>query len=142
MASLFADLTYEHDDWLTLDAGLRYDRYRLTGKTGLTTYMYPTGITQVDLLKQRTELLYDVDQEQGRFSPTFGIGVKPGLDWLQLYTRWGRGWRPPSVTEAFMSGKPHGGGNELVYPNPFLAGDLAQLGGGHEYLQGITVSQR
>ena len=120
MASLFADLTYEHDDWLTLDAGLRYDRYRLTGKTGLTTYMYPTGITQVDLLKQRTELLYDVDQEQGRFSPTFGIGVKPGLDWLQLYTRWGRGWRPPSVTEAFMSGKPHGGGNELVHPNPFL----------------------
>ncbi|MGE7993068.1 TonB-dependent hemoglobin/transferrin/lactoferrin family receptor [Pseudomonas sp. NPDC089554] len=120
MASLFGELKFEHGDWLTLDAGLRYDRYRLTGKTGFTAFMLPTGAPQVDPLRQTTNLLFDVDQEAGRFSPTFGIGVKPGLDWLQLYTRWGRGWRPPSVTEAFMSGKPHGGGNELVYPNPFL----------------------
>lgn len=120
MASLFGDLKFEHGDWLTLDAGLRYDRYRLSGDSGLTTWMYPTGVTAPDLLKVRTDLIFDEEQEQGRFSPTFGIGVKPGLDWLQLYTRWGRGWRPPSVTEAYMSGKPHGGGSEMVYPNPFL----------------------
>ncbi|WP_408005708.1 TonB-dependent receptor [Pseudomonas carassii] len=120
MGSLFGDVTFEHGGWLTLDAGLRYDRYRLSGKTGLTTWMYPQGVTGVDILRERTELMYDVEREEGRFSPTFGVAVKPGLDWLQLYTRWGRGWRPPAVTEAFMSGKPHGGGNEMVYPNPFL----------------------
>lgn len=120
MGSLFGNLSFEHDGWLTLDAGLRYDRYRLTGKTGFTTWAYPVGVTGVDVLREQTEFAYDVEREEGRFSPTFGIGVKPGLDWLQLYTRWGRGWRPPAVTEAFMSGKPHGGGNELVYPNPFL----------------------
>lgn len=120
MASVFGNLTFEHGTWLTMDAGLRYDRYRLSGKTGLTTWMYPTGITAPNLLKQRTELMFDEEREEGSFSPTFGVGVKPGVDWLQLYTRWGRGWRPPSVTEAYMSGKPHGGGSELVYPNPFL----------------------
>lgn len=120
MGSLFGDVTFEHDGWLTLDAGLRYDRYRLTGKTAMTTWAYPIGVTGVDVPREITELQYDVEREEGRFSPTFGIGVKPGVDWLQLYTRWGRGWRPPAVTEAFMSGKPHGGGNEMVYPNPFL----------------------
>lgn len=87
MGSLFGDVTFEHGGWLTLDAGLRYDRYRLTGKTGLTTWMYPQGVTGVDILRERTELMYDVEREEGRFSPTFGIAVKPGLDWLQLYTR-------------------------------------------------------
>jgi len=120
MASVFGELKFEHGDWLTLDAGLRYDRYRLSGQTGFTAFMLPTGGPAVDPEYVSTDLLFDVNQEAGRFSPTFGIGVKPGLDWLQLYTRWGRGWRPPSVTEAFMSGKPHGGGNEMVYPNPFL----------------------
>ncbi|WP_118129427.1 TonB-dependent receptor [Pseudomonas abyssi] len=122
MASIFGELVWDYSDWLRVDAGLRYDRYRLKGESGLTVWMYPDGefVTQ-DGARSEQAMVFDVDQQAGRLSPTLGIAVKPGVDWLQLYTRWGRGWRPPAVTEAFMSGRPHGGGgSEMVYPNPFL----------------------
>ncbi|MGP0170481.1 TonB-dependent hemoglobin/transferrin/lactoferrin family receptor [Pseudomonas sp. NCHU5208] len=119
MASLFGQMIYDYDGWLTFDAGLRYDRYRLEGDTGLTVWMLPEGQFTASNNVERP-LVFDVEREEGRFSPTLGIAIKPGVDWLQLYTRWGKGWRPPAVTEAFMSGRPHGGGNEMVYPNPFL----------------------
>ncbi|WAJ40114.1 TonB-dependent hemoglobin/transferrin/lactoferrin family receptor [Pseudomonas sp. GOM7] len=119
LASLFGQVIYDYEQWLTLDAGLRYDRYRLEGDTGLTGWMLPEGQFTASNNVERS-LVYDVDREEGRFSPTLGLAIKPGVDWLQLYTRWGKGWRPPAVTEAFMSGRPHGGGNEMVYPNPFL----------------------
>ncbi len=120
IASLFNTLQYDYDDWLTVDAGLRYDRYRLEGVTGMTLWkrdrFYSSSVGA-----RRVEDIFDIDREQGQFSPTFGIGIKPGLDWLQLYARWGKGWRPPAVTETFMSGRPHGGGSgERVFPNPYL----------------------
>ncbi|QJI31151.1 TonB-dependent hemoglobin/transferrin/lactoferrin family receptor [Pseudomonas sp. ADAK18] len=120
IASLFNNLQYEYDDWLTLDAGLRYDRYRLEGVTGMTLYRRDRFYSSTVGAK-RVEDIFDIDREEGRFFPTFGIGIKPGVDWLQLYTRWGKGWRPPAVTETFMSGRPHGGGaGERVFPNPYL----------------------
>ena len=135
MASAFGKLTYEHDNWLTLDAGLRYDRYRLSGNTGVTSWMYPMGVTETSLPRQETHLVFDEEHEEGRFSPTFGVAVKPGLDWLQVYTRWGRGWRPPAVTEVFMSGRPPGGGGaEMVYPNPFLKAEES-----HNWELGVNI---
>ncbi|MFL1502188.1 TonB-dependent hemoglobin/transferrin/lactoferrin family receptor [Pseudomonas sp. O64] len=120
IGSLFNNLQYEYDGWLTLDAGLRYDRYRLEGETGMTLYKRPAIASSVEGARRVDEVL-DIDREEGRFSPTFGIGIKPGLDWLQLYARWGKGWRPPAVTETFMTGRPHGGASgERVFPNPFL----------------------
>jgi heme acquisition protein HasR len=116
VASLFTRLDYDYDDWFNVNAGLRYDRYRLRGKTGLETRTFVIGTT-----KQIGESVhYDVDEEQGRFSPTFGLSVKPGLDWMQLFATYGKGWRPPAVTETLISGRPHGGGAEFTYPNPFL----------------------
>ena len=138
MASLFGELVYEYDDWLVLDAGLRYDRYRLKGETGLTVWMYKEGQFTNEpgtVIRNLRELVYDVDQQEGRFSPTLGLAIKPGLDWLQLYTRWGKGWRPPAVTEAFMSGRPHGGGGaEMVYPNPFLEAERS-----HNWEAGFNI---
>ncbi|WP_347902149.1 TonB-dependent hemoglobin/transferrin/lactoferrin family receptor [Pseudomonas purpurea] len=117
MASLFNTLQYEYGGWLTLDAGLRYDRYRLEGQTGMTLFKYP----DVGVRGAASHDVYDIDREEGRFSPTFGIGIKPGVDWMQVYARWGEGWRPPAVTEAFMTGRPHAGNSgEMVYPNPYL----------------------
>ncbi|EXF46632.1 heme acquisition TonB-dependent receptor protein HasR [Pseudomonas sp. BAY1663] len=134
MGSLFGQMVYDYDDWLTVDAGLRYDRFRLKGDTGLTVWTFPEG-QFLSSTYVETPLVYDVDREEGRFSPTLGVAVKPGLDWLQLYTRWGRGWRPPAVTEAFMSGRPHGGGgNEMVYPNPFLEAEHS-----HNWEAGFNV---
>lgn len=135
-ASLFAQAQYEHDNWLTLDAGLRYDRYRLSGETGMTVWMFPEGPYEVGAApKTQQHLIFDEDIEQGHFSPTFGIAVKPGVDWLQLYTRWGRGWRAPSVTEVFMTGRPHaGGGAQMVYPNPFLKPETS-----HDWEVGFNI---
>ena len=116
VASLFARLDYDYDDWLNMNAGLRYDRYRLRGKTGLNTRTFELGTTR----QFSVPVNYDIDDEQGRFSPTFGLSVKPGLDWLQVFTTYGKGWRPPAVTETMISGRPHGGGAESTFPNPFL----------------------
>nr|WP_192984590.1 TonB-dependent receptor [Pseudomonas sp. EggHat1] len=136
LASLFGQVVYDYDDWLTLDAGLRYDRYRLEGDTGLTVWMYPDGqFTSGGNVRSARSLVFDVDREEGRFSPTLGVAINPGVDWLQLYTRWGKGWRPPAVTEAFMSGRPHGGGgSEQVYPNPFLEAERS-----HNWEAGFNV---
>lgn len=41
LASLFANLTYGYDDFLTLEGGLRYDRYRLRGTTGMEITEFP-----------------------------------------------------------------------------------------------------
>ena len=127
MASLFSNLEYNYNDWLTLNGGLRYDRYRLEGKTGMTIYRreivrYENGVPVVDQNPaKRVEDTYDLDEESGQFSPTFGLAIKPGVDWLQLYARWGKGWRPPAVTEVLMTGRPHGGNApERVFPNPYL----------------------
>lgn len=116
VASLFTRLDYDYDDWFNMNAGLRYDRYRLRGKTGLEARTFIIGTTK----QIGVPVNYDVDEEQGRFSPTFGISVKPGLDWMQVFATYGKGWRPPAVTETFISGRPHGGGAEFTYPNPFL----------------------
>ncbi|WP_409498316.1 TonB-dependent hemoglobin/transferrin/lactoferrin family receptor [Pseudomonas fragi] len=127
MASLFSNLEYNYNDWLTLNGGLRYDRYRLEGKTGMTIYRreiirHENGVPVVNLNPaKRVEDTYDLDEESGQFSPTFGLAIKPGVDWLQLYARWGKGWRPPAVTEVLMTGRPHGGNApERVFPNPYL----------------------
>ncbi|MBN7823329.1 TonB-dependent receptor domain-containing protein, partial [Bowmanella yangjiangensis] len=90
MASLFGQVLYDYDGWLTVDAGLRYDRYRLEGDTGLTVWMLPDGQFTASNNVERS-LVFDVDREEGRFSPTLGVAIKPGLDWLQLSTRWGKG---------------------------------------------------
>ena len=116
MGSLFARLDYDYDDWLNLNAGLRYDRYRLRGETGMNTRTFILGTNQ----QTNAPLYFDVDREEGKFSPTFGIAIKPGLDWLQLFATYGKGWRPPAVTETLITGRPHGGGAETMYPNPIL----------------------
>ena len=123
MGSLFTNLEFEYDSWLTLSAGLRYDRYRLEGETGFNTSSYRTnGTNQL----YTVPVYYDVDREEGKFSPTFGIAIKPGVDWLQLFASYGEGWRPPAVTETLISGRPHSGGTETMYPNPFLKPESSQ----------------
>ncbi|KDE40062.1 Hemophore HasA outer membrane receptor HasR [Nitrincola lacisaponensis] len=115
MASLFTRLDYEYSDWLNLNAGLRYDRYRLRGETGMNIRTFILGTTQ----QTNEPLLFDVDREEGRFSPTVGISVSPGVDWIQLFANYGKGWRPPSVTETLVTGS-HSTGSSTMYPNPFL----------------------
>ncbi|MEN0105122.1 MAG: TonB-dependent hemoglobin/transferrin/lactoferrin family receptor [Pseudomonas sp.] len=124
MGSLFTNLEFDYDGWLTLTGGLRYDRYRLEGETGFNMTLYRLNTTGNPTYS--VPLHYDVDREEGEISPTFGIAIKPGVDWLQLFASYGEGWRPPAVTETLVSGRPHSGGTESLYPNPFLKPESSQ----------------
>ncbi len=120
MASVFNKLEYKYDNWLTIDGGLRYDYYRTYGELYATLYEYPpVGFHK--FVKRPVPHRYNVDLKGGSWSPSFGVGIKPGVEWAHIYGRWGKGWRPPSVTEVFMTGSPHvGGGSASLFPNPTL----------------------
>ncbi|MEC5344549.1 TonB-dependent hemoglobin/transferrin/lactoferrin family receptor [Brenneria populi] len=127
MASLFANLNYAYDDWLTLQGGGRYDRYRLRGNTSISYKELPFSeaapcyqytLSRCPSSTNATQS-WDVNEEQGKFSPTMFVGVKPGLDWLQLFTSYGLSWRPPAVSETFANGT-YSAGNYYVYPNPYV----------------------
>lgn len=130
LASLFTNFSYSHADWLEIQAGLRYDRYRLNGEAGMNVQMVnPIYTKENPCTESRASrcpnfiiddrLHWDINDEKGRFSPTFFIGVKPGLDWLQMFASYGKSWRPPAVTETFASGSARAG-DYTLYPNPLL----------------------
>ncbi|MFJ4141946.1 TonB-dependent hemoglobin/transferrin/lactoferrin family receptor [Pseudomonas sp. NPDC089734] len=119
LTSFFSNLTLQHDDWLRLDAGLRYDRYRLWGDTGFTTLDSRGEITGV--ANTRVPVEYSVDDQQGHLSPTFAVAITP-VEGVQLYANYGEGWRPPAITESLISGQHLGGANDgtIMLPNPYL----------------------
>jgi len=60
MGSLFTRLDYDYDNWLNLNAGLRYDRYRLRGETGLNTRRGSESIFPNPYLKPETSTSWEV----------------------------------------------------------------------------------
>lgn len=130
MASIFANFNYSHADWLEVQAGLRYDRYRMQGDASMGVKQVNPIYTQgnpctehkmrncKDLIINET-LYWDIDDEQGKLSPSLFVGINPGFDWLQLFGSYGKSWRPPAVTETFASGTARAG-DYYLYPNPQL----------------------
>ncbi len=140
----FGNATLEHDDWLTVTGGLRYDYYRLTGSTvvhgwkqtivgtpGVNCLVWrrgscfqwqiPPSQTIVDTYPQYP---VDVDMSGGAWLPSATIAVKP-YEWLQPFVKYARTYRPPAITEALISG-----GHPLVAPlenapNPSLRPESA-----------------
>lgn len=62
---------------------------------------------------------YDVDRNLGKFSPFISAAYKP-LDWLELFANWGKGFRPPAMTETLWEGAHGSGSSSYMYPNPLL----------------------
>ncbi|MEQ9886640.1 TonB-dependent receptor [Pectobacterium zantedeschiae] len=125
LASLFANLTYGYDDFLTLEGGLRYDRYRLRGTTGMEITEFPYTVDAPCTANRLTLCstvknthLWKVDSETGKFSPTAAIAIKPGINWLELFSNYGKSWRPPAITETLTTGSAHSSSTQ--YPNPYL----------------------
>lgn len=134
LASLFGNLNYNYSDWLEVQGGLRYDRYRLKGDTSMTynKIMYteedPCTERRVSSCKDFIKSVrqeWSVDEVHGRFSPSLFVGVKPGLDWLQVFASYGKSWRPPAITEVFASGTARAG-DYYLYPNPLLKAERAR----------------
>lgn len=130
MASIFANFNYSHADWLVLEGGLRYDRYRLQGDASISfnqvnpIYTQDNPCTELRMSSCKDIIIVDtlygnIDDEKGKLSPSLFVGIKPGLDWLQLFGSYGKSWRPPAVTETFASGTARAG-DYYLYPNPQL----------------------
>ena len=125
LSSLFTTLTYEHDDWLTLEGGIRYDYYHLKGQTSMGYRTYPyTKDNPCKALSSRAcqgvniVQSWDVDKSEGAFSPNIRLAVHPGLEWMELFTSYGRSWRPPAITETLTTGSAHSSSTQ--FPNPYL----------------------
>lgn len=125
LSSLFTNLTYEYDDWLTLEGGMRYDYYSLKGQTSMSYAVLPytennpcTGRRLRDCKVVMTTENWDVDNSEGAFSPHIRLAVRPNLEWMELFTSYGRSWRPPAITETLTTGSAHSSSTQ--FPNPYL----------------------
>lgn len=77
MAGAFSKAKLDVNDWLTLGAGLRYDRFEAEGKGYFARYPKTEG---------------------GRLNPSASVTLTP-WDGIQLYGMYTEGWRPPSLRE-------------------------------------------
>lgn len=126
MSSIFTNLTWHHNDWLTMQGGLRFDHYRLRGNTGfvITSFNYTQAnpcterrITQCNpTVRAYNE--WNINDSVSNLSPTFAIAIKPNVDWLEFFANYGKSWRPPAITETLTYGSAHS--TSTQYPNPYL----------------------
>ncbi|CNF14800.1 TonB-dependent hemoglobin/transferrin/lactoferrin family receptor [Yersinia nurmii] len=130
LTSVFTQFDYHYDDWLRLDGGLRFEHSRLQGHTWLYTSKMPYtrqnpcnpqhgGGKRNTCKKVPVTMTWDVDRHEQQILPTLGIGVKPGVQWLEFFGNYGQSWRPPGITETLATGSAHGSG--FLFPNPYLA---------------------
>lgn len=152
ITSTFAQLKYDYDDWLRLEGGLRYDQFRLQGNTWLYTEAHAYPYTRDNpckkysgrgkfrskanpaCLRQTTKMTWDVDRRERQFSPTAAVGIKPGIEWLELFGSYGKSWRPPAMTEVLATGTAHGSG--WILPNPFIAAERSRA-----WEAGVNIQQ-
>lgn len=62
---------------------------------------------------------YDVDRSMGKFSPFISASWQL-TDWFELFGNWGKGFRPPAMTETLWEGGHSGDSSAYMYPNPLL----------------------
>ncbi|WP_084683132.1 TonB-dependent receptor [Neorhizobium vignae] len=99
IASVFTDGQWEATDWLTFNAGLRYDGYWMNDK----------GI------ESRTGIRH---KEGGRFNPSISAIVEP-IEGLQFYALYAEGMRPPTMRETM-------GNDGNVIQNPYLKPEVSK----------------
>jgi hemoglobin/transferrin/lactoferrin receptor protein len=147
IASGFANGTLDHNDWLTLSGGLRYDHYHISGSSTIygSSHSTPTVIPGEWVPGECIDLGFpvgiicspghqnpdtivwvttppeayntNVDKSGGALLPTFTVAVKP-VDWLQPFIKYSKSFRPPTIMESFFTG-----GHDAINgyaPNPDL----------------------
>lgn len=138
MSSGFLNATLEHDDWLEVGAGLRYDRYDLKGSTkvswnapvyvitpGVCGYMYDDGecayydVEPVIGGGGPAHEEVDVDKSGGALLPSMRVAVTP-IEGIQPFVSYAHTYRPPSVMETLLSGGHPGTALSENIPNPYL----------------------
>ncbi|QBR40285.1 TonB-dependent receptor [Kerstersia gyiorum] len=141
VTSGFTNLTLEHGDWLEVGGGLRYDWFGLKGD----------GLMRVDTLyngngsRPEYSALYTefvTSRHDGEFAPSLRLAVKP-VERVQLFANYGRGIRPPSITESFRYGAHPGAVSFPYYPNPNLNAERSRNWelGANIKLDGLLVDE-
>jgi hemoglobin/transferrin/lactoferrin receptor protein len=97
MLGAFSRATWKLTNWLTLEGGLRFDRYEADPDNA----DYP-------------------HKEGERASPSTSIIVTP-LEGLQLFASYTEGWRPPSLRETSAGAR-----NNFLAPNPDLDPEISK----------------
>ncbi|WP_437879643.1 TonB-dependent hemoglobin/transferrin/lactoferrin family receptor [Pseudomonas sp. LRF_L74] len=62
---------------------------------------------------------YNVDKQEHKVLPSLSLAYRP-TDWLELFSNWGKSWRPPALTESLMQGNHPSDPFATMLPNPFL----------------------
>ncbi|ALM84378.1 TonB-dependent receptor [Bordetella sp. N] len=117
VSSGFAEAALTRDDWLELTGGLRYDWYGLKGDGN----MYVGSIANAPGVRPTATNLYthfSVNRSQAAVAPKVSLALKP-TQHVQFFASWGKGLRPPAITESLMWGM-HTGDSFPYYPNPNL----------------------
>jgi len=114
LASVYLDTRLDYQEWLSLFAGVRYDTYKLEGEANLRTkfpMINPGG----------TDTTFAVDNSDSAISPTVGLAIRP-FNFMEIYSNYGKGWRPPSLTETLLAGgtPSHGMFASVLVPSPEL----------------------
>ncbi|WP_454720425.1 MULTISPECIES: TonB-dependent hemoglobin/transferrin/lactoferrin family receptor [Cupriavidus] len=122
VASAFGEASLLRGDWLELTGGLRYDWYGLQGDG----QMYVGSIANAPGVRPSVTNLYTsfkVDRSDGALAPRLSLAIKP-VEQVQFFASYGRGLRPPAITESLMWGM-HTGNMFPYYPNPNLSEERA-----------------
>ncbi|SHO20476.1 TonB dependent receptor protein [Moritella viscosa] len=113
LASTYLDTRLDYLEWLSLFAGVRFDSYKLKGDARVKTKFsnMDTGIDET----------YSVTNTGYATSPTIGISIRP-FDFMEISSNYGKGWRPPSLTETLLSGGTPASGLSatVLIPSPVL----------------------
>ncbi|PCI03006.1 MAG: ligand-gated channel [Hyphomicrobiales bacterium] len=160
VASGFINAKLEHEDWLTIEGGVRYDWHNISGDTVIfggkitpiiNTYVTPivcapsppfppnVGCKGGDTVKvygdpYNERFNVNIDNSGDALLPTLMIAVQP-TDWMQPFVKYSRSFRPPSVMESFINGGHAGSSINGYAPNPNLRPERAET---YEY--GVNIS--
>lgn len=142
VTSIFSELTLDYQDWLTVTAGLRYDRYRLTGEGDFFsgTIRNPPGVRPT---WTRINTHFKVDRSKDMLAPRLSVAVKP-WEFMQVFASYGQGFRPPAITETFFGGG-HVGDMWANYPGVGLKAEEAatmEIGSNLVFEELLTGSDR
>ena len=118
----FTSLNYNHNDFLELGAGLRYDWFNVEGSS-----IYHQA--SVEIGEYRYKAIYvdeEVSNSGGRVSPNFSLAITP-VEGLQLFGKYSEGYRIPTIMETLFGGEHIGVNNPYLRytPNPDLEGEIA-----------------
>lgn len=123
VVSAFTELALSWQDRVELAGGLRYDRYGLRGDGLIYVGRFFNGPgarpPYSDLYTS-----FSTDKHDSAVLPSIRLAVKP-LEALQLFASYGKGMRPPAITETLRFGQ-HPGIVFPYYPNPNLEAEKSR----------------